>query len=49
MHRLAIAYENTGIAVFSINKDRALFTVLMSQDEDFYKGKALALEWYSDT
>ena len=49
MHRLAIVFENTGVAVYSINKDRAIYTIHLSADKDFHKGKALAVEWYSDT
>ena len=48
MHRLLISYEQTGICVYSINKDRALFTHLLSADKDFHKGKVLAVEWVSD-
>lgn len=27
MHRLLISYESTGVAVFSLNKNRPLFTI----------------------
>ena len=34
MHRLLISYEKVGVAVFSINKNRALFTREWHKDKD---------------
>jgi hypothetical protein len=38
----------TAVCVYSINKDRALFTHWLKRDKDFHKGKILAVEWFSD-
>ena len=47
MHRLLISFELAGICVYSINKNRSLFTLELREDKDFHKGKCLAVEWYN--
>jgi WD40 repeat protein len=47
MHRLLIAFQNTAIAVFSLNKNRIIQRIMMSQDGGAKspKGRVLAVEW----
>jgi hypothetical protein len=47
MHRLLIAYQSTAIAVFSLNKNRIIQRIMMSQDgpEKVPRGIVLAVEW----
>ena len=47
MHRLLIAYEETAIILFSLNKNRELQRIHFSAyDQD--RGKALALEFLNN-
>lgn len=50
MHRVLISYETTAAVVYSINKDRALWTLnvdINAQSPTGAKGKLLAVEWFN--
>ena len=52
MHRVLISYESTAAVVYSINKDRALWTLSIdvnAQSPSGFKGKLLAVEWFNET
>ncbi len=49
MHRVLISYELAGVSVFSINKDRPLYTLSLSQEKDYHKGKILSTTWFNDS
>lgn len=44
MHRVLIAYEDTAVVVYSLNKDRDIQTVNFSEN-DSDKGRALAVDF----
>ena len=44
MHRLLISFEY-GIIVYSINKNRVLYTLILTKEKHFHLGKALAVDW----
>jgi riboflavin synthase alpha subunit len=46
MHRLLIAYETTGIVVWSLNKNQALTTLRLSEKVN-NNGPCLTVEWYN--
>lgn len=49
MHRLLISFEFSGVCVFSINKDRAIYTLALTEEKHFNMGRALSIEWLNDT
>ena len=44
MHRILVAFKETALIVYSLNKDRMIQTVNFSQ-YDADKGRALGVEW----
>jgi len=44
MHRLLLAFEDTAVVVYSLNKDRAIQTINFKEN-DSDKGKALAADF----
>ena len=49
MHRILIAYEFSGVCIYSINKNRAIFTLALEPDKHFHMGRVLSIEWFNDT
>ena len=49
MHRLLISYELAGVSVYSMNKDRPLYTLSLSQEKDYHKGRVLSIAWFNDS
>jgi hypothetical protein len=46
MHRMLIAYEETAVIIYSLNKNREIQQINFGEN-DFDKGKALAIEFAS--
>ena len=45
MHRLLITYKDVAVCVFSLNKNRIIQEITMTQKFSLEKGTALAVEW----
>ena len=45
MHRLLISYNKVAVVVFSLNKNRIIQQVVMTDKYELEKGSAVAVEW----